>query len=195
MIDNGRRGDCMWESAGGERRRVIRIAVATGVAIGLNGIAATPALARPASGDRLVLDDAEGDPVALRVDDLQPGKPLLAFPFDPKTKEVRNGSRLNKVVLMRFAESDLDAETAKRAAGGVLAFSAICTHQACEVKTWLANEKALVCFCHASKFVLLQAGKVLDGPATRSLPALPLAAQDGQLVVAGVFSSKPGPTG
>lgn len=177
-----------------QRRRVIRIAAA-GVAIGLTGIAAVPAHARPAAGDRLVLDDAEGaDPVAIRVDDVKPGKPLLAFPFDPKIKQVRNDSRLNKVVLVRIAESDLDAESKARAAGGVLAFSAICTHQACEVKTWLANDKALVCFCHSSKFLPQEGGKVGDGPAPRGLPTLPLSAQDGQLVVAGTFSTRPGPS-
>lgn len=175
-----------------QRRRIIRIAAA-GVAIGLGGIAAAPAHAKPTAGDRLVADDAQGEPVPLRASDLQPGKPMLAFPFDPKTKEVRNASRLHKVVLLKFADSELDDEAKQRAAAGVLAFSAICTHQACDVKTWIAKDKALVCFCHASKFLPLEAGKVVDGPATRALPTLPLTLKDEQLVIAGAFSTRPGP--
>jgi len=174
------------------RRRVIRLAAA-GVAIGLGGIGSAPARAAPTKDDRLVADDVQGEPVALRPADLTPGKPLLAFAFDPKTKEVRNTSRLHKLVLVKFAESELDAETKQRAAGGVLAYSAICTHQACEVKTWVAKEKALVCFCHASKFLMLEKAKVADGPASRALPSLPLALKEAQLVVAGTFSAKPGP--
>lgn len=175
------------------RRRVIQIA-ALGVA---GGITMHPGLAQAKlkAGDRLVVDDHEGKPVALRPADLKPGKPLLAFAFDPSTGAVRNESRLDKLVLLRLDDAELDAATKARAAGGVLALSAICTHQACEVKTWLAKEKALVCFCHASKFRPLEAGAVTSGPASRSLPTLPLKLEGGELVVAGPFSAPPGAAG
>ena len=94
-------------------------------------------------------------PKPLLVSDLKPGKPLLAFPFDAKAGKARNDVRLNKLVLMKFNEADLPPAIKARAAGGVIAYSAICTHQACDVKTWLSKEQALVCFCHASKFLLL----------------------------------------
>jgi rieske iron-sulfur protein len=168
------------------RRRVIRIAAA-GVAASL-ALSPPAALSQPVRGDRLVEDDADGPPTPLKASDLRPGKPLLAFPFDAATRTVRNASRLNKVVLMRFPESELSAEAKSRAAGGVVAFSAICTHQACDVKTWLSKEKVLVCFCHASKFALLDGGTVSGGPATRALPWLPLALEGDTLVIAGAFS-------
>ena len=175
----------------GARRKVIRIAAA--------GFVSPWALvgrvqAKPVTGDRLVEDDAEGTPKPLRVADLAPGKPVLAFPFDAAKGEVRNDSRLNKVVLMRFAEADLNAETRARAAGGVVAFSAICTHQGCDVKTWLSKEQVLVCFCHSSKFQLLDGGSVASGPALRSLPFLPLSLDGDQLVIAGPFSAPAGGT-
>jgi rieske iron-sulfur protein len=172
------------------RRRVIRIAAAGLVAP--FALVATRAHGRPAAGDRLVEDDAEGAPQPLRVADLKPGKPLLAWPLDASAGVVRNDSRLNKIVLMRFAETDLDAESKARAAAGVLAFSAVCTHQACDVKTWVAAEKALVCFCHASKYLLLDGARVAGGPAPRALPLLPLALDGDQLVVAGPFTAPPG---
>lgn len=177
---------------GFDRRRVIRIAAATGAAVVLGPLAPSAAHARPKAGDLLVADDVESNPVALKAADLVLGKPVLAFPFDPATQQIRNDSRLNKVVLVKVAEGDLDVDTRERAAGGVLAFSAICTHQACDVKTWVAADKALVCFCHSSKFKPLEAGRVSDGPAPRALPILPLKLQDGRLAVAGAFLTPPG---
>jgi rieske iron-sulfur protein len=176
----------------GTRRKVVRLAAA-GIAAPW-ALAAGTAHAKPMPGDRLVDEDAEGAPKPLRVADLQPGKPLLAFPFDAAKGEVRNDSRLNKIVLIRLAEAELNAETKARSAGGVVAFSAICTHQGCDVKTWLSKEQVLVCFCHSTKFLLLEGGTVTSGPALRSLPFLPLSLDGDQLVIAGPFSAPAGGT-
>lgn len=191
MIKNEVKGCATNEPISPKRRRVIEIAVA-GVAASFVGLSV--AESAPSAGDRLVLDDAEGEPVALRAADLKVGKPILAFAFDKATKEVRNGSRLQKIMLMKLDEADLNAETKERAASGVVAFSAICTHQACEVKTWIAKEKALVCYCHASKFLPLEAGKVESGPAARALPTIPLKLEGDELVLAGTFSARTGPS-
>lgn len=183
---------CGWSTEAGvnaNRRRIIRIA-AVGLAAPL-AFAAWPA-AESLVGDRLVEEDAEGAPAALRVSDLKPGKPMVAFPFDAKTNAPRNESRLNKLVLIRLPEADMSAETRARAAGGVLAYSAVCTHQGCDVKTWLSKEKTLVCYCHSSKFALLDGGAVTAGPAARALPAIPLALEGDQLVIAGAFTATPG---
>lgn len=190
--DSHTHGGCACEGlADAERRRVIRIAAA-GAAAALAPMAGLAADERPAAGDLFVADDVEKDPVAIKAKDIQPGKPVLAFPFDPASKKIRNASRLNKVVLVKVADSDLDAASKERAAGGVLAYSAICTHQACEAKTWVAADKTLVCFCHASKFAVLEGGRVAAGPAPRALPMLPLKLQGDQLAVAGTFTTPPG---
>ena len=175
------------------RRQVIRIGVAAGAAVALP-LAPTSAAAKPQPGDLFVLDDVESNPVAIKASEVQAGKPVLAFPFDPASKQIRNETKLNKVVLVRLAEADLDAGMKARAAGGVLAYSAICTHQNCEAKTWVAAEKALVCFCHASKFLVLEEGRVAGGPAPRALPMLPLKLDGDQLAVGGPFSTPPGGT-
>lgn len=176
--------------ASGSRRKLFSIAAAAIAA----PWALSPGLAHAKlmPGDRLVEDDADGTAKPLRVSDLTPGKPLLAYPFDAAAGVIRSDSRLNKVVLMRFAEADLSAEVKARAAGGVLAFSAICTHQGCEVKTWVAKDKLLICFCHSSKFLLLDGGNVASGPAPRPLPSLPLSLDGDQLVIAGSFSAPVG---
>jgi rieske iron-sulfur protein len=175
-----------------DRRQVIRISAAAGAAMALGPLAPSPAAARPQAGDLFCGDEVESDPVAIKLSDLQLGKPVLAFPFEPGAKTIRNDSKLNKVVLIKVAEADLDTESKGRAAGGVLAYSAICTHQNCEAKTWVAADKALVCFCHASKFLALESGRVSSGPAPRPLPSLPLKLKGDQLVVAGPFTSPPG---
>ena len=175
------------------RRRLIRIAAA--------GFAAPLALsawpeAMPVVGDRLVEADAEGAPAPLRVVDLKPGKPVVAYPFDAQRNAPRDETRLNKIVLVRLSAADITAdmtpETRARTAGGVLAYSAICTHQGCDVKTWLAKERALLCYCHSSKFALLDGGSVVSGPATRALPGIALALDGDHLVIAGAFTAAPG---
>ena len=173
-----------------QRRKVIKIAVA-GMAVPwvVTGGLAHAAITR---GDCLVDDDAEGAPVPLKASDLRAGKPVVAYPFDAKQGIVRKESRLNRIVLFKLAEADMDATAKARAAGGVIAYSAICTHQACDAKTWLPKEKALVCFCHSSKFLALENGAVANGPATRSLPSIALALDGDQLVIAGAFSAPPG---
>lgn len=172
------------------RRRIIQIAAA-GLAAPL-ALAAGEAWSKPADGDRLVEEEIEGAPSPLRLSDLKIGKPVLAYPFDAARNEVRDGSRLNKVVLVRFAEADLDPATRALSAGGVLAYSAICTHQGCDVKSWSAKEQVLVCFCHSSKFKLREGGTVASGPAQRALPRMPLKLDGDHIVIAGGFSSPPG---
>jgi Rieske Fe-S protein len=69
---------------------------------------------------------------------------------------------------------------AQPTAGEVVAFSAICTHQACKVAP---AGKTLNCPCHGSKYDALT-GKVLNGPAQADLS--PVAVEvSGQDVVAG----------
>jgi Rieske Fe-S protein len=143
-------------------------------------------------GDLLV--PAKGvDTAPLKVDDIKVGaKPVLAFPFDLNEKKPRNESRLNKLLLVRMDLAEMSDEMKARAANGVLAFSSVCTHQGCDVTEWIAAEKNLMCFCHFSKFSPLEGGTVAKGPASKSLPWVPLIEKDGLLVVAGGFSVKPG---
>lgn len=180
---------CAGSPVDAPRRRVIRIAAA-GLVAPL-AVAALPAAAATA-GDLLVEEDAEGAPAPLRPADLKPGKPVVAYPFDAKRGKARDETRLNKIVLLRLHEAEMSGDTRARAAGGVVAYSAVCTHQGCDVKTWMAKEKVLVCYCHSSKFALLQGGAVVSGPASRALPAIPLALRGDQLVIAGNFTAPPG---
>jgi len=91
---------------------------------------------------------------------------------------------------VRLDESRLVGATKTRAAAGVVAYTAICTHTGCDVTDWLPDEGMLYCPCHFSKYDPKDGAAVVDGPAPRPLPALPLKVADGQLVVAGAFTAR-----
>jgi Rieske Fe-S protein len=116
----------------------------------------------------------------------------MAWAMDPRSRIVRSGSRLNRVLLLRFDPEALAADTRARAAGGVVAYTAICTHNGCEVTDWLGEEQMLSCPCHATKFDPRNGARVIDGPAPRPLPALPLTLADGRLVVSRSFTTRVG---
>jgi Rieske Fe-S protein len=110
--------------------------------------------------------------------------------MEPAEKIVRRGSRLNRIMLLRLDEAQLVGETKTRAAAGVVAYTAICTHTGCDVSDWLPDDGLLYCPCHFSKYDPKNGASVVDGPAPRPLPALPLRIAEGQLVVAGPFTAR-----
>jgi quinol---cytochrome c reductase iron-sulfur subunit len=63
--------------------------------------------------------------------------------------------------------------------GGLVAFSKICTHAGCPASLYNVESHQLICPCHQSTFDVLADCKPVFGPASRSLPQLPLAT-DGQ---------------
>jgi rieske iron-sulfur protein len=150
----------------------------------------SPDSTRPKEGDLLIkAGDASATP--LSPDDVPlGGMQTMAWAMDPGNKTLRSGSRLNRVLLVRLDPDKLSPETRARAADGVIAYSAICTHNGCEVAEWISDEQLLFCPCHESKFAPADGGKVVDGPAPRMLPALPLKLVDKKLVVAKPFTAR-----
>ncbi len=164
-----------------DRRRVMNL-VATSLVAPMPFVS-TESFAQT-SPTLLVDADAEANFTPLRVADLAVAKPFLAFPFDPKTGTPKNESRLNKIVLVRLPEDQMTPETRARSASGIVAYSGICTHQGCDVKTWMSKESVLACYCHASKFNLFDGAKVVSGPAPSPLPAIPLTLEGEFLAIA-----------
>jgi len=180
-----------------ERRSALKLAA--GLVLGLDlashAIAqdAGQSSARPQPGDQLVFADGARKGEIISLADVPPGGPQInAFALEPKARLVRDGSRLNKILLVHSDPSSLSEETRKRAVEGVAAYSAVCTHQGCEVATWDAQSKLLWCPCHDSKFDPRDNGRVVGGPAPKRIAALPLKLVDGALTVAGGFT---GPVG
>jgi rieske iron-sulfur protein len=138
-----------------------------------------PAAVRPKPGDLLVKDGDEAKTPLTAADIVADAKPTVAWPLEPATGVVRSGSRFNRLVIGRTGDV-------------LFAYTAICTHDGCDVTDWLADEHVLSCPCHYSKFDPKDGGRVKEGPAPRALPQLPLVVTDGRLVVSQPFTSRVG---
>lgn len=181
----------------GGRRSVLQAVLGTSLGLllpqGAHAQAADPRNARPQEGDRLVYADGDRKGTLVKLDDLSVGgPPVTAMPQDAASGTVRDGSRLNQIVLVRLDPARLQGDTQGRAAQGVVAYSAVCTHTGCDGFAWTAEKQMYKCPCHDSEFDPADAAKVTGGPATRRLPALPLKIADGLVVVAGTFTARVG---
>jgi Rieske Fe-S protein len=177
---------------------LLKGALAAGLALPFakTGLPADPKTARPQQGDLFVFVSGDNAGQVIGLADLPPGSaPVLAWPMEAASKSVRDGSRLNQVLLVRFdAAAALDDSTRAHSADGVMGYSASCTHALCPVTGWKAEQQLMWCPCHNSEFDPRRGGKVVFGPAPRPLPALPLKVIDGALTATGTFIGRVGHT-
>ena len=178
-----------------ERRTILSLAVAPLLWAGPLRAAEEGEAAKPVTtDDRFAFLTGPKKGQVVRAEDLALGGPQVqAYPIAPDDT-VRSDSRLNLVILARFDPAALTDETRTRAADGVVAYSAICTHQACPVNMWSKERNAFVCSCHGSIFDPKNAAEVIGGPAPRPLAALGLQLKDGVVTVASTFSGRVGGT-
>jgi Rieske Fe-S protein len=185
---------------GVERRALLRAGCALAVTCALRARADEPGaelppetLAPPRPGDVLVyaLGARTGQPIAL-ADVAAGAKQITAFPMDPATRRVRDGTRLNQLIVVRLAADALTDETRSRAADGVVAYSGVCTHTGCDVTDWIKQAQHFKCPCHESEYDPGDAARVVSGPAPWQLAALPLKIAGGLLAVAAPFVGKVG---
>ncbi len=146
------------------------------------------AASSPQSGDLLVFESGPRSGATIVPADLSPNTPpIVAWSMQPQTREIRNRSRFDLILLVRPPIAN-----APQAAAGIVGYSAICTHAACTVSGWKPTQGLLFCPCHASVYDPAAAGRVVSGPAPRPLPALPLRIADGVLTVAAGFTDRVG---
>ncbi|WP_067861949.1 QcrA and Rieske domain-containing protein [Neptuniibacter marinus] len=144
----------------------------------------------PQVGDRLTYFNKRLRGPKLTISDLEiSDKQTLVVPIDPNTGEVRDGSRYNQILLQKLSIEHLSEDTQKISTHGIVAYTAICTHNGCPVTGWVKDEENYMCPCHQSVFDPKNGGSVVSGPAARNLPALPLTEENGELVVAAEFNS------
>jgi Rieske Fe-S protein len=84
---------------------------------------------------------------------------------------------------MTFTDGGDPAVLVRLPSGDFVAYSAVCTHQQCEV-AYQPETSELACPCHGSLFDPADDGQVLNGPAEQPLPGIPVQLQDGQVVKA-----------
>jgi rieske iron-sulfur protein len=187
---------------GTTRRKLVLTALATGASILASGSAPADesqpgSNERPQQADVLVVSEGEQAGQVIVPQDLKlGGPPVRAWPKDPKTSVVRNGSRLNEVLIIKLDPAELDDDTRSRAPDGIVAYSAICTHAGCPITAWMkgatGDKDMLKCVCHNSEFDPRNSAQVVFGPARRRLAALPLTTTDSSLTIAAGFVGKVG---
>jgi Rieske Fe-S protein len=127
------------------RRTMLKVVLGLGLGIPVADLAAgqdtDPKKARPQTNDQFVFAGGPrtGQPITL-ADLPLGGAPVTAYPMDPKIKVVRDDSRLNQVLLVRLSPDDLADDTRSRAAEGIVAYSAVCTHTGCDIWEWRAED-------------------------------------------------------
>jgi rieske iron-sulfur protein len=177
-----------------QRRTILGLALAPLLAIPARATEESEAAKPPAPDDRFAFLTGPKKGQVIRADDLALGGPQAqAFPMAPDGT-VRNQNRLNLVILTRLEPAALADETRALSADGVVAYSAICTHQGCPVNMWSKDRNAFVCSCHGSVFDPKNGAEVIGGPAPRPLAALGLKLKDGVVTIASTFSSRVGGT-
>ncbi|MEO6703734.1 MAG: Rieske 2Fe-2S domain-containing protein [Jatrophihabitantaceae bacterium] len=105
--------------------------------------------------------------------DLLPGSIATVFPGVPGGVAAGDSPTLlirlrpGQVVKARKGQQDFGWQD-------FVAYSKICTHAGCPASLYEQQTSRLLCPCHQSQFEVLQDAKPVFGPATRSLPKLPL---------------------
>jgi len=204
------------EDSGIARRPLVRNSLLG--ALGLLGLPAIVALRDlgPLPGDKLahtvwkkgmhVVQDVDGAkirPADMQVGQLVNAEPEVFFETNAEGEPEFEGTELLQakakaaVILVRMHPDDIRPSDDRKNWGvdGILCFSKICTHVGCPISLWEQQTHHLLCPCHQSTFDLADNGKVVFGPANRSLPQLPLTVDsEGYLVATSDFHEPVGPS-
>lgn len=192
----------------GRRKLITRSAAAAASVFGIGlGVAAIGPLVRDPwdGGDQAALwttgwRAVDGETVYMRRDtgvpseislvrpeDQVPGSLETVFPF----RESERGDEEALLHALRRADSAVmlirlrpGTETVKRAGqedynyGDYYAFSKLCTHLGCPTSLYETQSQRILCPCHQSQFLATEYARPVFGPATRSLPQLPITVND-----------------
>ncbi|MDQ2797180.1 MAG: Rieske 2Fe-2S domain-containing protein [Actinomycetota bacterium] len=115
--------------------------------------------------------------------DLEPGGLLTVFPGVRNEVDGKNGvtDASSPTLIIRIRPGQKVKARKGQAGFGwphenpeFLAFSKICTHAGCPASLYEQQTSRLLCPCHQSQFEVLSDAKPVFGPASRSLPKLPI---------------------
>jgi ubiquinol-cytochrome c reductase iron-sulfur subunit len=161
---------------------------------------------KPLNGETVYLrlkTSVLGEIVRLRPEDMEPGSMETVFPY-------RESDRGNEELLLaaeRASDSPVmlirlepGTKVTKRPGqedfnyGDYYAFSKVCTHLGCPASLYDSQNHITLCPCHQSELLITDSAKPVFGPATRSLPQLPITVNDeGYFVARGDFIEPIGP--
>jgi ubiquinol-cytochrome c reductase iron-sulfur subunit len=121
-------------------------------------------------------------------DDIEPGGVATVFPGVRQEVDGYNGvtSASSPTLLIRLRPGQkVKARKGQSTFGWpavnpeFVAFSKICTHAGCPASLYEQQTGRLLCPCHQSQFQVLEDAKPVFGPASRSLPKLPIEVEVG----------------
>ncbi|MYS87092.1 ubiquinol-cytochrome c reductase iron-sulfur subunit [Embleya scabrispora] len=130
-----------------------------------------------------LINEATGLPI--KPDDIVKGSLTMVLPdglvekYGPAGEKVElshgwlEKAGMSAVLVVRLEPEDIKSKK-ELAWGyeGIVAYSKICTHVGCPIGLYEQQTHHLLCPCHQSTFDLADDGKVVFGPAARSLPQL-----------------------
>lgn len=127
--------------------------------------------------------------------DVTYGSLIFAEPYGIDNINSSANEIAKSVILLTRIKDIKHNKEIKNSVNNIVAFSKICTHVGCPLGLYEHKTQRLLCPCHQSTFDLANGGKVVFGPAARSLPQLPLSINnEGYLIAASDFSEPVGPS-
>jgi rieske iron-sulfur protein len=144
------------------------------------------------TGDILAYAEGNRAGKAIRLEDLQIGDSVLAY---PRGKE-SNYANIIRVIREKpgLFQPPTRIDWTDR---GIVAYSAICTHLSCTVsweKSAQPQASIILCHCHNGLYDPLRGAEVIGGPPPRPLPQIGVKVdQEGSLKITSEFSGPVGP--
>ena len=179
-----------------KRRTVLKAAFGASLILPFADVTAAakpPHKMRPQANDIVVFRFGESQGKPIKPEHIPLGTEMVqAVTMDPATQIVRDGSRLNGLLLVQLEPRQLTEQTRSYAADGIIAYSSVCNHQGCDLTQWLADSQRFKCYCHYSEFDAKDEGRPMHGPSRRKLALLPLKIEEGVLKAAGSFVGRVG---
>jgi ubiquinol-cytochrome c reductase iron-sulfur subunit len=141
-----------------------------------------------ANGGRPVrLTREDGTPI--RPEDVSVGGQMTVFPGIPEGATNEHADSPTLLIHLRAADGEKALGSAKPVNEGAqwenfVAYSKICTHAGCPASLYEQQTNRLLCPCHQSQFLITDNARPIFGPATRSLPQLPITVDEEGFFVA-----------
>jgi len=203
------------DSAIGRRPLIRRTMIGAMALVPLSGVVLLRDLG-PLPGNKLrhtmwkpgkeLINEATGTPI--KPDDIVKGSLTMALPEGLVKEYGPAGEKLElehgwleeagkaAILLVRLEPKDIKSQKEKDwGHEGIVAYSKICTHVGCPIGLYEQQTHHLLCPCHQSTFDLADDGKVVFGPAARSLPQLKIHVNEaGNLAATQDFTEPVGPS-
>ena len=118
------------------------------------------------------------------------------IPADTPNNDYLNQLAKSAIILVRMRPEEIVSQQGENwDYEGILAYSKICTHVGCPTSLYEQQTHHLLCPCHQSTFDISDSGRVVFGPAARSMPQLAITVDsEGYLVAAQGFTEPVGPS-